>query len=129
MGLFNALLESPYATLVTRKKGKECHQDRPAAERMGGPPAPHPWVREKQHWCSLDQASLPRWPPFFPRLPPPCSCLSPDFLPRAFLRGPLQERSGGCTLATHPGLKRGAHVLALTGRWAEPTERKMRDGS
>lgn len=26
MGLFNALLESPYATLVTRKKGKECHQ-------------------------------------------------------------------------------------------------------
>ena len=31
MGLFNALLESPYATLVTRKKGKECHQDRPAA--------------------------------------------------------------------------------------------------
>lgn len=31
MGLFHALLESPYATLVTRKKGKECHQDRSAA--------------------------------------------------------------------------------------------------
>lgn len=31
MGLFKALLESPYATLVTRKKRKECHQERPAA--------------------------------------------------------------------------------------------------